>query len=89
LERLVQVKDQAAVEILEIIYRDEIGHVQIGNRWFNYLCQLEKLEPVSTYAALAEKYRAPKIKGPMNLEARKAAGFTDDELAALTDATEL
>ena len=87
LDRLVQVKDQAAVDILEIIYRDEIGHVQIGNRWFNYLCQLENIDPVATYAELANKYRAPKIKGPLNIKARKEAGFTDDELAALTHAT--
>ena len=85
LDRLVQVKDQAAVDILEIIYCDEIGHVQIGNRWFNYLCQLEKLDPVATYAELAKKYRAPKIKGPLNIKARKEAGFTDDELLALTE----
>ena len=26
------------VEILDIIYRDEIGHVKIGNYWYHYLC---------------------------------------------------
>ena len=58
-----------------------------SNRWFNYLCQLENIDPVATYAELANKYRAPKIKGPLNIKARKEAGFTDDELAALTHAT--
>ena len=86
-EKLAQADDSETVKILQIILNDEVGHVQIGNRWFNYLCQLENIDPVATYAELAKKYRAPKIKGPLNIKARKEAGFTDDELAALTHAT--
>lgn len=37
--KLAQVGDDAAVAIIDIIMRDEIGHVAIGNRWFGYLCQ--------------------------------------------------
>jgi uncharacterized ferritin-like protein (DUF455 family) len=81
--RLVSVGDMAAANILDIILRDEIGHVAIGNRWYNYLCALHQLEPVSTYADLTKRYRAPALKGPFNMEARRAAGFTDAELAAL------
>ena len=29
----------AAAEILDIILRDEIGHVAIGNRWYGWLCE--------------------------------------------------
>ncbi|MCU6435426.1 ferritin-like domain-containing protein [Undibacterium sp. Jales W-56] len=81
--KLAQAKDIAAAEILDIILRDEIGHVMIGNRWFAYLCELRKLEPVATYAALAQQYRAPQMRGPFNLEARRAAGFSEAELTAL------
>ena len=35
------------------------------------------------YAELVKKYDAPKLRGPFNYAARKAAGFTDAELAAL------
>lgn len=81
--KLAQAGDHAAAEILDIILRDEIGHVAIGNRWFAWLCETRGLEPLSTYAALTEKYKAPPLRGPFNIEARKAAGFTDAELATL------
>ncbi|CAM3343898.1 ferritin-like domain-containing protein [Polaromonas hydrogenivorans] len=72
-----------AVSILEIILRDEIGHVAIGNRWYRYLCAERGLEPQATYAVLAQSYGAPRLKGPLNLEARRQAGFDDAELALL------
>lgn len=81
--KLAQAGDDAAAAILDIILRDEIGHVAIGNRWFRWLCESRRLEPVSTYAALAAQYKAPQLRGPFNLEARRAAGFSESELAAL------
>lgn len=83
LERMQQVKDQRAVEILQLIYRDEVGHVAIGNRWFQYLCDQEQRDPIATYLELTQQYGAPKVKGPLNLDARKAAGFSDRELLML------
>lgn len=82
-DRFEQIREVGAVNILEIILRDEIGHVAIGNRWFNYLCERDHLSPISTYKNLAEQYRAPKLKKPFNLEARRRAGFTDEELSQL------
>lgn len=82
--KLAQAGDMKAAQILDIILRDEIGHVAIGNRWYGWLCQQRGLEPVETYAALATRYKAPPLRGPFNLEARRAAGFTESELAALT-----
>jgi len=81
--RFKQIKETGAVEILETILRDEIGHVAIGNRWFNFLCVKDNLSPISTYRELARKYSAPKLRGPFNLEARKQAGFTEEELILL------
>lgn len=82
--KLAQAGDQAAADILDIIYRDEIGHVAIGNDWYKTLCQQQQLDPVATYAVLAEKYKAPRLRGPFNLEGRRAAGFDENELIALT-----
>lgn len=82
-DRFKQIKDDRAVEILEIILRDEIGHVLVGNRWFNFLCANENLSPIVTYRELAEKYRAPTLRGPFNFEAREQAGFTSEELELL------
>lgn len=81
--KLAQAGDSAAAAILDIILRDEIGHVAIGNRWFGWLCETRGLNPVTAYAALAAQYKAPPLRGPFNIEARRAAGFTDEELAAL------
>ena len=82
-DRFKQIKEARAVEILEIILNDEIGHVLIGNRWFNFLCSRENLSPITAYRELARKYRAPILKGPFNIEARKQAGFTTEELSLL------
>ncbi len=81
--KLAQAGDMAAAAILDIILRDEIGHVAIGNRWFGWLCAQRGLEPVAAYADLAARYKAPPLRGPFNLEARRAAGFTELELAQL------
>ncbi len=81
--RLVQAGDAASAAILDVILRDEIGHVRIGNRWFRHLCEQRGLEPHETYARLAEQYRAPRLRGPFNFDARRDAGFDEAELAAL------
>ena len=81
--KLAQAGDLEAAAILDIILRDEIGHVAVGNRWYRWLCTQRTLDPVATYAELVVAYRAPTPRGPFNLAARSAAGFTDDELARL------
>ena len=81
--KLISVGDRRGGDILDIILKDEIGHVAIGNRWYRYLCNQRRLDPISTYAELATSYHAPKLKGPFNLPARRAAGFDDVELAQL------
>jgi uncharacterized ferritin-like protein (DUF455 family) len=81
--RLQQAGDHASAAILDVILRDEIGHVLIGNRWFRHLCAERALDPIPTYAALADQYRAPRLRGPFNFDARRDAGFDAAELAAL------
>jgi len=81
--KLVSVGDQGAAAILDVILHDEIGHVATGNRWFGALCAERGLDPVLTYTHLAKIHAAPVLKGPFNLPARRAAGFSDAELAAL------
>ncbi|SFC69230.1 Uncharacterized conserved protein, contains ferritin-like DUF455 domain [Polaromonas sp. OV174] len=72
------------VAILDIILRDEIGHVAIGNHWYRHLCAQRGLDPIASYAMLARQYGAPRLKGPLNLEARRHAGFDEVELALLS-----
>ena len=81
--KLAAVGDHEGAAILDIILRDEIGHVAVGNRWYRYVCTERGLDPIATYAQLAEQYRAPKLRGPFNREARLAAGFEAAEIDAL------
>jgi uncharacterized ferritin-like protein (DUF455 family) len=83
--KLAQAGDLAAAQILDLILREEVGHVEIGNRWYGYLCRQRGLEPRATYAELAARYEAPVLKGPFNLEARRLAGFTEEELDAMRE----
>jgi uncharacterized ferritin-like protein (DUF455 family) len=82
-KRLAQAGDHASAAILDVILRDEIGHVLIGNRWFRFLCDGQGLDPHPTYERLAEQYHAPKLRGPFNFDARRDAGFDEAELRAL------
>jgi uncharacterized ferritin-like protein (DUF455 family) len=72
-----------AVDVLDVILRDEVGHVAIGNHWYKWLCDREGLDPVSHYAALVERHAAPRLHPPFNTAARRRAGFTPEELAWL------
>ncbi|MFT7402061.1 MAG: uncharacterized ferritin-like protein (DUF455 family) [Hydrogenophaga sp.] len=74
-----------AIEILDVILRDEIGHVAVGNRWYSWLCAQQGMEPLAHYRALARRHNAPRLKPPFNDAARRAAGFTQAELDALMD----
>jgi uncharacterized ferritin-like protein (DUF455 family) len=79
--------DARAVEILAIILRDEIGHVAIGNRWYRWACERDGLDPVALYPELVQRYAAPRLRPPFNDAARRAAGFSEAEVAFLTSTT--
>jgi uncharacterized ferritin-like protein (DUF455 family) len=72
-----------AVEVLDIILRDEIGHVAAGNHWYRWCCERDGLDPFALYPQLVERYCAPRLYPPFNQEARRRAGFTEEELAWL------
>ncbi|UOD51505.1 ferritin-like domain-containing protein [Orrella daihaiensis] len=83
--KLAQAGDHDSAATLDIILRDEIGHVAIGNYWYRFVCEQRGLDPVETYDSLAMTYNAPRLRGPFNLQARRQAGFDDIELARLQD----
>ncbi|WP_371325502.1 ferritin-like domain-containing protein [Dechloromonas sp. ZY10] len=82
-QRLEEAGDEASALALDIILRDEIGHVGLGDRWFRHLCATAGLEPEAHYRQLLLHYRAPWPQAPMNDAARLQAGFSAAELAAL------
>jgi uncharacterized ferritin-like protein (DUF455 family) len=46
--------DAHAVAILDVILRDEIGHVAVGNHWYRWLCARDGLDPLAHYALAAD-----------------------------------
>lgn len=83
MERFASIGDRQSVAILEVILRDEVGHVEAGSRWFRHLCVERDLEPESTYFSILEQHFAGGIRCPLHKEARRQAGFSESELVRL------
>ena len=75
IERLERAEDRKSAEILGRIYRDEIGHVASGNKWFRYQCALAGVEPTSAFHDAVRRYFRGELKPPFNDAARLEAGL--------------
>ena len=86
--KLRNIGDVRGAEILVIILRDEIGHVRVGNRWYEHFCAQRKLEPAEEFQKLLQEYGASKPRPPFHKEARRAAGFSEVEMLFLEAGTD-
>lgn len=84
-EKVKQRGDLPTCDVLDIIYRDEVGHVQIGTRWYAHLCEQRGLEPMGLFRNLLRRFDMFIFRGYVNLEARERAGFSQFEMAMLED----
>jgi uncharacterized ferritin-like protein (DUF455 family) len=82
LERFRAAGDDETAAVLARILADEVGHVAVGDRWFRFLCAARGVEPEATFAALLAE-AGVRVRPPVNVEARLAAGFSPAELKAL------
>ena len=82
--RLRSVGDDATADILEVILREEVPHVAAGTRWFRFCCEREGRDPDATFHALLAEFVPTGLRGPFNLDARRAAGFAEAELKQLS-----
>lgn len=80
--KLRRAGDTASADALAIVYRDEIGHVAIGRRWFEREAAARGLAPVAAWRALVARHFKGGLKPPFNDDARAAAGFARDYYAA-------
>ena len=80
IKRFESIDDQKSVDVLNVIMQDEVGHVEIGSKWFHYFCDQRRLPREQTYFDLMKQYAQGKVKPPLHWEARKAAGFSEQEL---------
>jgi uncharacterized ferritin-like protein (DUF455 family) len=84
IERLDSVGDKQTIAALEVILAEEVRHVAIGTRWFRYCCEQNELDPLATFLDLLKDHYPGSLRGPFNLDARYEAGFSRQEMAALT-----
>jgi uncharacterized ferritin-like protein (DUF455 family) len=75
IEKLKRQSDDVSVAVLEVIYREEIGHVAAGQRWFQWECARRGADPVEAYRDLVRRYHGGALKPPFNRAARDQAGF--------------
>jgi uncharacterized ferritin-like protein (DUF455 family) len=74
---------QKLIDILHIIYIEEIDHVKKGDYWFKELCRVEN-KNINIYFKILEKYKIlDKHRPHVNVEARKKAGFSCSEIKLL------
>jgi len=81
--KLRNIGDARGAQILEIILRDEIGHVRIGNRWYVNFCAQRGVDPAEEFQSLLNEYGASMPRPPIHMKARRAAGFSESELRYL------
>ena len=73
---LASAGDTDSAAVLEVIYRDEKGHVGCGARWFRFLAERIGEAPEPLFHTLVRRnFRGP-IKPPFNDRARAEAGLT-------------
>lgn len=78
--------DDKTADILEVVLREEVGHVRIGSSWFHRLCEERRLEPAEAFASAIRAHFRGRTKDVADATSRRLrieAGFREDELDAL------
>jgi uncharacterized ferritin-like protein (DUF455 family) len=81
--RLRALGDEPSARILERIYQDEIRHVAVGTRWFEWSCKKAEIEPQGHWKELVRTRLNGVVKPPFNDSARASAGLTQEYYAAV------
>ncbi|MBV6632383.1 MAG: ferritin-like domain-containing protein [Alphaproteobacteria bacterium] len=77
--------DADSARLLQIVHDDEINHVAIGWRWFDYVCAQRGDETIPTWQTLVRKYFRGQIKRPFNTLSRLKAGMAPEMYEPLAD----
>ncbi|MEZ5892834.1 MAG: ferritin-like domain-containing protein [Parvularculaceae bacterium] len=78
IDRLREAGDPDSASPLETIYREEVGHVACGVRWFEAVCAKRALDPAGAFRTLREQHFPGQLKPPFNHCARALAGIPRD-----------
>jgi len=85
IEKLQRLGDEDTARILQRIYTDEITHVEVGNRWFRYLCEQRELDGTEVFRDLLKGENSAYLRSPYNEKARLQAGFNEEELTLIKE----
>ena len=71
------------IKTLEVILKEEIDHVSKGDKWFRYLCD-ESGVNIDIYFSILDEFRLGLgNRKHINVEARRQAGFSCEEIKKL------
>jgi len=73
--KLRKAGDVGSIAQLQIIYAEEVGHVALGAKWFEYLCRKNAMDPEMEFRNIIQERFRGKLKLPFNHEARQRAGL--------------
>lgn len=87
LNRLQGVKDFGLQSVVQLIHDEELGHVQFGSTWFQFLARQKKMDAdlLFRHRMFALKSRLPRRLERFNQQLRLRAGFTQSELSTLDE----
>lgn len=90
LERLRAVPANLTSEILNVISREEVEHVQFGTFWYRHFCKDQKLDSDHMFKHLIQNLmpRLPRRMEPINKDLRRKAHFNESEIQTLIDLRE-
>ncbi len=72
--------DDVTAAILERTFNDEIKHLSIGVRWFEWECARRNLNPHQHYKKILSERFSGTLRGPFNMDARGQAGMGETYL---------
>ena len=75
--KLNEFRDPESAPLLEVIYRDEIGHVATGHRWFAHVCDVLGRDPSAEYSPALDRVGLARPHPPFNEAARREAGLSE------------
>jgi uncharacterized ferritin-like protein (DUF455 family) len=67
--------DTKSAAIIEKIVSDEVKHVQIGLKWYMYICKRDNLNPEEQFKSICAKYLKTKLQPPFNISLRDKSGL--------------
>ncbi|KAL4511940.1 hypothetical protein ABPG72_012785 [Tetrahymena utriculariae] len=77
LVKLISFQDKIGAKILQRILDEEVGHIGVGNKWFQIICKNQNLDPIIQFKEICQNHGVKFFK-PYNKEARIKAGYDED-----------